>query len=109
MESSLPPSPSAVFLLLSLPVLIFPPADSVTFLKEWLALLPLLSFTSGFSVQLPVSHKHLPGSGCFGTTVRNNSIWLIQHCCLIDHSDQVLEADAPTDDLFTLRLGLELT
>lgn len=81
----------------------------VTLLKECLPLLPLLTFTSGFSVQLPASHKHLPGSGCFGTTVRNNSLWLIQHCCLIDHSDQVLEADAPTGDLFTLRLGLELT
>lgn len=81
----------------------------VTLLKECLPLLPLLTFTSGFSVQLPVSHKHLPGSGCFGATVRNNSLWLIQHCCLIDHSDQVLEADAPTGDLFTLRLGLELT
>lgn len=86
------------FIFLSLPVLIFTPADSVILLKECMTLLTLLTFTSAFSGQLPVSHKHLAGSGFFRPLLET-TFWLIQHCCLIDHPDQVLKADAPTTDL----------
>lgn len=66
-----------------------------------MTLLTLLTFTSGFSAQLPVSHKHMPGSSHFGPLLET-TFWLIQHCCLTDHPDQVLEADASTGDLSAL-------
>lgn len=81
----------------SSPVRIFLSADFIPLLKERMTSSP--SVNHPFWLLCSTSHRNFPGSSCFGLLIER-TFWLIQHCCLMDHPDQVLEADAPTGCVF---------